>query len=100
MTDDNGVPAVKYIGGWKEYFAGAVIVACFVCGASFVVWMGNRVSDKGIGNGVSILLFAGIAARFPTDLGLLITLTKKTPEKYLFVSIGYILFIIFELYTG
>ena len=59
--------------------------------------MGNRVSDKGIGNGVSILLFAGIAARFPTDLGLLIRLTKETPEKYLFVTIGYILFIIFEI---
>ncbi len=97
MTDSNGNPAVKYTGGWKEYFAGAVIVACFVCGASFVVWMGNRVSDKGIGNGVSILLFAGIAARFPTDLGLLIRLTKETPEKYLFVTIGYILFIIFEI---
>ncbi|HBB71253.1 MAG TPA: preprotein translocase subunit SecY, partial [Ruminococcus sp.] len=60
------------------------------------VWMGNRISDKGIGNGVSMLLFAGIAARFPVDAGRLITLTKEQPQKYLFVTIGYLLFIIAE----
>jgi preprotein translocase subunit SecY len=43
-----------------------------------------------------MLLFAGIAARFPVDAGRLITLTMETPEKYLFVSLGYLLFIIAE----
>ncbi len=98
MTDENGIRAVKYLGkDWKQYFSAAVIILCFVAGASLVVWMGNRVSDKGIGNGVSIILFAGIAARFPTDAGLLIELTKQKPEKYLFVSIGYLIFMVFEI---
>ncbi len=79
------------------YFSAAVIIACFVAGALLVVWMGNRVSEKGIGNGISIILFAGIAARFPTDAGLLIKLTKQDPSKYLFVTIGYLLFMIFEI---
>lgn len=96
MTDESGVSAVKYTEGWEKYFAGAVIVTCFVAGASFVVWMGNRISDKGIGNGVSMILFAGIAARFPVDAGRLVTLTLDTPSKYLFVSLGYLVFIVFE----
>ena len=50
--------------------------------------MGNRINDKGIGNGISMILFAGIVARFPTDVGTLITLTKDNPSKYLFVSIA------------
>lgn len=93
----DGVYAVKYTSGWQMYFSAAVIIACFVAGALLVVWMGNRVSEKGIGNGISIILFAGIAARFPTDAGLLIRLTKQNPSKYLFVTIGYLLFMIFEI---
>lgn len=93
----DGVNAVKYTEGWQMYFSAAVIIACFVAGALLVVWMGNRVSEKGIGNGISIILFAGIAARFPTDAGLLVRLTMDEPSKYLFVSIGYLVFLIFEI---
>ncbi|MDE6779881.1 MAG: preprotein translocase subunit SecY [Ruminococcus sp.] len=99
VKDDNNIVnyAVKYSSGWQMYFSAAVIIACFVAGALLVVWMGNRVSEKGIGNGISIILFAGIAARFPTDAGTLIRLTKNEPSKYLFVTIGYLVFIIFEI---
>lgn len=88
--------AVKYSTGWEMWFTGIIIVACFVAGSSFVVWMGNRISEKGIGNGVSMILFAGIAARFPVDAGTLLRLTMDKPEKYLFVSLGYIVFIVLE----
>lgn len=96
MTDSNGVSAVKYTDGWEMWFSAIVIIGCFVAGASFVVWMGDRISDKGIGNGVSMILFAGIAARFPVDAGHLIALIKDRPEKYLFVALGYVVFIVFE----
>lgn len=89
----NAVPA-KYLNGWHEYFVAAVIIASFMAGASLVIWMGNRINDKGIGNGVSMLLFAGIAARFPTDMGRLVSLTKSDPAKYLFVTIGVIIFFV------
>lgn len=88
--------AVKYLNGWESYFTGTVITACFVAGASFVVWMGNRISDKGIGNGVSMILFAGIAARFPIDAGRLVSYIKEEPSKYLFITIGYVVFIVLE----
>ena len=102
MDDGNGNLAVKYITGAEGYFAMAVIIFCFVAGAMIVVWMGNRISDKGIGNGISMLLFAGIAARFPVDAGTLLQLTSNSIKnnengKYLFVTIGYVLFIIAEI---
>ena len=100
VTDDNGNvvgDALKYMSGGEGVFAAFVIIACFVAGALIVVWMGNRISDKGLGNGISILLFAGIAARFPKDAALLIRLTRDNPSKYLFVTLAYLVFIIFEI---
>jgi len=94
--------ALKYMSGGQGVFAAFVIISCFVAGALIVVWMGNRVSDKGIGNGISVILFAGIAARFPTDAALLINLTKNSIKnnengKYLWVTIAYYLFILAEI---
>lgn len=98
IDDGNGgtLHAVKYDSGWEMWFAAIVIIACFVAGSSFVVWMGNRISEKGLGNGVSMILFAGIAARFPTDAGTLVRLVQEEPAKYLFVALGYLVFIILE----
>ena len=99
---DTGLKVVKYAVKYRDknfdqYFSAAVIILCFVAGAALVVWMGNRISDKGIGNGISMLLFAGIAARFPVDAGVLLQLVKDQPAKYLFIAIGYVLFIIAEI---
>lgn len=96
LTLKTQMQAVKYASGWEMYFSAVVIIACFVAGASFVVWMGNRISDKGIGNGVSMILFAGIAARFPVDAGTLVRLIGQDTAKYFFVTIGYLVFIVFE----
>jgi preprotein translocase subunit SecY len=41
---------------------------CFTAGSSLTIWLGNQISEKGIGNGISILLFAGIIARIPSDV--------------------------------
>ncbi len=79
--------AVYYTSGFEGVFTAIVIVCAFVAGAMLVVWMGNRINDKGIGNGVSMILFAGIVARFPTDVGTLVELTRQNPSKYLIVSI-------------
>lgn len=87
LTLRNSAGAVQYTSGAYGWFAAIVIVACFTAGASFVVWMGNRINDKGIGNGISILLFAGIVARFPTDLGTLWALFQMDKAKYFFWDI-------------
>jgi len=42
-----------------------VIVITLIAGSSFVMWMGEQVTEFGVGNGISIILFAGILSRFP-----------------------------------
>ena len=54
--------ALKYTDGFAGSFSGIVIVACFTAGAQFVTWMGNQIDAKGIGNGLSLMIFAGIVA--------------------------------------
>ena len=64
MLDTAGLP------GW---WAGIVIVLCFTAGSAFVMWLGEQITEFGIGNGISILLFAGIVSRFPRMVGDIIT---------------------------
>ncbi len=46
----------------SEWFAGIVIVTCFCAGAAIVMWMAEQINEKGIGNGISMILFANILA--------------------------------------
>ena len=46
-----------------------VIIVSFVAGSSFVMWMGEQINEFGIGNGVSMILFAGIVSRVPVAVG-------------------------------
>ena len=48
------------------WFYGIVIVACFVAGASLVMWIAERINERGIGNGISIILFANIVSSVPS----------------------------------
>lgn len=90
--------AVEYTTGFEGVFAAIVIISCFVAGAMFVVWLGNRINDKGIGNGVSMILFAGIVARFPTDVGTLFTYAKDNLSKHLPVAL--VIAVIFVFMIG
>jgi len=47
-------------------WAALVIMVSFIAGSSFVMWMGEQVTEFGIGNGISIILFAGILSRVPS----------------------------------
>ena len=47
------------------FWPGFVIVMTFTAGAALIMWMGECITEKGIGNGISIILFAGIVSRGP-----------------------------------
>ena len=81
----NKMGAVKYTEGREGIFAAIVIVFCFVAGSSLIIWLGNRVNEKGVGNGVSMILLAGIIARGPESIGLLVSQFKNDPSKYFFI---------------
>ena len=61
--------------GAAAVFAAFVIILCFTAGTALIMWLGERINEKGIGNGISIILFAGIVSRIPT---LIATLFGKT----------------------
>ncbi|WMT40531.1 preprotein translocase subunit SecY [Paenibacillus sp. D2_2] len=45
-----------------------VIAIVLTAGTSFLMWLGEQITDKGIGNGISLIIFAGIVAAFPTHI--------------------------------
>ena len=50
----------------KSWFAALVIIACHTAGACLVMWLGERIDEKGIGNGISLILFVNIVSTGPT----------------------------------
>jgi len=53
------------IGAVMNVFVAVVIVLCFTAGSALMMWLGERLDENGLGNGISILLFAGIISRVP-----------------------------------
>lgn len=76
--------AVDYTSGFDGVFAAIVIMAVFTAGSNLIVFLGNLVNENGIGNGISIILFAGIVARCPSDVKDMIELAISDPNKYVF----------------
>ena len=52
--------------GELSWFYGVVIVVCYTAGASLVMWLAERINEKGIGNGISMILFANIVSAVPS----------------------------------
>ena len=50
----------------KGIWPALVIIVSLIAGSSFVMWMGEQVNEFGVGNGISMILFAGILSRFPS----------------------------------
>lgn len=63
--------------GWYQYFAMATIMLILTAGAGVVIWLGDRISERGVGNGVSMLLFAGILAGMPQNIQILVETFKQ-----------------------
>lgn len=67
-------------------------IVILTAGTLFVMWLGEKITDKGIGNGVSLLIMVGIMARFPHSLAQEFT-TKIGQDKILFLLIEMAIFI-------
>ena len=69
-----------------------VIIACYCAGAALVMWLAERVNEHGIGNGISIILFANIVSTLPSQVYSLVnviigTFNYTEPVAYAIVSI-------------
>ena len=83
-TDANGA---KYTGFWAVFQALAIIL-CYTAGSTFIMWLGEQINEKGIGNGISIILFAGIVSRMPTTIYGLYTYLDKGGAYFAIVPIA------------
>lgn len=57
--------AISETSGFGGFFVACVIILSFTAGSALVMWMGEQINDHGLGNGISIILFAGIISRGP-----------------------------------
>ena len=80
--------ALVYTEGWQQIFSAVVIIISFMAGSMLVMWMGEQIDNKGIGNGISMILFAGIVSRAGAMVSALITqiyLAINGIMKYYFI---------------
>ena len=56
-------------GTFAKVFQAIVIILVLTAGTSLTMWLGEQINDKGIGNGISMILFAGIVSRIPSYIG-------------------------------
>lgn len=73
-------------------------VITLTAGTAFIMWLGEQMSEKGIGNGISLIIFAGIVCRIPTAIGNTIRLVNAG-QLSLFVII-FILAVMFAVVAG
>ncbi len=71
-----------------SFFAGVVIVTSYVAGASLIMWLGEKINDSGIGNGISIILFFNIVSRFGVMISTSIQVIQGTTLGWLYVIIA------------
>ena len=64
MVDQSGM-RVSFLTN-NHWFSGIVIVTCYTAGTSLIMWLGEKINENGIGNGISIILFANIVSRLPS----------------------------------
>ena len=103
--------AIAILQGWGYYalmknasiltntgvWAALVIIISFIAGSSFVMWMGEQITEFGIGNGISIILFAGILSRVPTMVSQMVGGMRAGSLKWwmvLLVIVGILLLIV------
>lgn len=83
--------AVQYTTGFDAIFAAVVMVSVYTGGSALMMWLGEQINIKGIGNGISILLFAGIVARFDTIVKTLVAFWNAAGQD---TSYSYYYFVI------
>ena len=61
-----------------SWFYGIVIIACYCAGAAVIMWLGELINKRGIGNGISMILFANIVSTLPSFVYQLVSLAIRT----------------------
>ncbi|MBP5335797.1 MAG: preprotein translocase subunit SecY [Bacteroidales bacterium] len=74
--------------GWSNFMFNIVSTIILMAGSMFVMWLGERITDRGIGNGISLIIMIGIIARFPYAIA------AEVSEKLATTNGGFLLLIV------
>ena len=74
--------------GWSNFMYNMVATAILMAGSMFIMWLGERITDRGIGNGISLIIMIGIVARLPYAI------TAEFGEKFSTTSGGALFFVV------
>ena len=89
MSSPGGAPVVM-IPGWAFRL---MTVITLTAGTAFIMWLGEQITERGIGNGISLIIFAGIVARLPTAGGNTFRLLS-TGEMGIFIALILVIFMV------
>ncbi|MBO4831036.1 MAG: preprotein translocase subunit SecY [Oscillospiraceae bacterium] len=78
LIKNNGLLMSDGTGIWPAI----VIIATFTAGSALLMWLGEQITEFGIGNGISIILFVSIVSRFPNALAGMVSKTIATPSNW------------------
>ena len=93
LIKNNGLLMSDGTGIWPAI----VIIATFTAGSALLMWLGEQITEFGIGNGISIILFVSIVSRFPNGLAGMVSKTIATPSNwwiYTLMLIGSLILIV------
>ena len=85
----------------KSVFSAIVIIACYTAGSCLIMWLGEKINENGIGNGISIILFVNIVSSMPSVFGMLISYFQSgiggiiTAIVTIIIAVFMVVFIIF-----
>ena len=85
----------------EGFLPGLVIVLTFTAGSAIVMWLGEQINEYGIGNGISMILFANIISGIPATVAQLISLfTAKTWWQPVVIIIGMVALVLFIVFIN
>ena len=86
------IPSAAFVAtnqlGWSNFMFNIVSTIILMAGSMFVMWLGERITDRGIGNGISLIIMIGIVARFPYAIA------AEVSEKLSTTNGGFLLLIV------
>jgi preprotein translocase subunit SecY len=98
MRSPTGSPVV-FNAGWEFRF---MTVITLTAGTAFIMWLGEQITERGIGNGISLIIFAGIVARTPAAIGNTFRLVQQGEMSiftlailavFMVATVGFIIFV-------
>lgn len=71
----------------RDFFSITVVVLTLTAGTAFLMWLGEQITEKGIGNGISLIIFAGIVSRVPDGVYRTYVLAKQGEVSYISIIV-------------